>query len=111
MNLERYSPLSRGWKEKMKICQICKESFEDSEIYEYRGFLFCQPHFDEGIKKVDNKRTEVMKVVNASVKSQRTGEFVNNTDKYNINNVAHDGLPIIKVKEPQILKDYEQGEL
>ena len=103
------------------ICQLCKEEIETpdygdgvldkSDVYEYRGFVFHEKCFDEGIKKVDEKRAEVGKIVEASTESQRNGEFVNNTDKYNLNNVAGDGLPIIKIKEPQILKDYENGEL
>lgn len=90
-------------------CQICNNFFDDSDTYEYRGFTFCEQHFDEGIKKVDYKRQEVMDIVESSVHSQRVGEFRNNSDKYNINNVASDGLPTVKVKEPQILKDYENG--
>jgi len=37
------------------------------------------------------------------------GEFVNNRSKYHLGNVAFDGLPIMKVKEPQILQNYENG--
>ena len=95
----------------MNKCQLCKEMFDDSDTYEYRGFLFCQEHFDEGIKRVDEKRDFVMEVTNASTISQRNGEFKNNSKKYNINNVAPDGLPIIKVKEPLVLQEYERGEL
>jgi hypothetical protein len=92
-------------------CQICKDYFDDSETYEYRGFMFCQEHFDEGIKRVDEKRSFVMEVTEKSVMSQRNGEFVNNRQKYNLGNVAADGLPIVKVKEPQVLQEYERGEL
>jgi len=95
----------------MDKCALCKQQFEDSEMYEYRGFLSCQPHFDEVIERVDTKRAMVMETVEASTMSQRRGEFVNNHHKYSRNNVAPDGLPIIKIKEPQILKDYEAGEL
>jgi hypothetical protein len=52
-----------------------------------------------------------MEVTNASTLSQRNGEFKNNSSKYNMGNVASDGLPIIKVKEPQVLQEYERGEL
>jgi len=90
-------------------CQICKQYFEDDEMYEYRGFIACEKHFDELISKVDNKRNQVMETTQKSVNSQRKGEFVNNNNKYNLNNVASDGLPIMKVNEPQILKDYEKG--
>lgn len=90
-------------------CQICKNFFDDSDTYEYRGFTFCEEHFHEGIEKVDYKRREVMEVVDGSTKSQRVGEFRNNSHKYDIHTVASDGLPIGKVKEPQILKDYEDG--
>ena len=93
----------------MNKCEICKKEFEDSDTYEYRGFLFCEPHFDEGIKRVDEKRSFVMEVTEKSIVSQRNGEFKNNPQKYNMNNVASDGLPIMKVKEPQILQDYENG--
>lgn len=95
----------------MNECQLCEELFDDSDTYEYRGFMFCQEHFDEGIKRVDEKRDFVMEVTNASTLSQRNGEFKNNPKKHNINNVAPDGLPIIRVKEPMILQEYERGEL
>jgi len=93
----------------MNTCQTCRKSFDDSETYEYRGFMFCNEHFDEGIEKVDYKRNDVSEVVEHSVKSQRRGEFINNLSKYGHKNVASDGLPITKVTEPQILKDYENG--
>lgn len=91
------------------ICQKCKQEFDLGELYEYRGFEFCEEHFDEGCKRVDEKRQEVMEVTAHSIKSQRNGEFANNRSKYHLGNVAPDGLPIIKVKEPQILQDYERG--
>ena len=91
----------------MNTCQLCKKQFEDSDTYEYRGFIFCEPHFAEGIKRVDEKRSFVMETTEKSVLSQRGGEFVNNHKKYNISNVAGDGLPIVKVKEPLVLQDYE----
>lgn len=93
----------------MEKCQKCKQEFEDSELYEYRGFIFCEKHFEEGQERVNEKRAEVMEVTEKSIESQRKGEFVNNRSKYHLGNVAGDGLPIIRPKEPQILKDYEQG--
>ena len=93
----------------MNTCQICKKEFDDSDTYEYRGFMSCSEHFDELQEKVNYKREQVMEVTEKSIASQRNGEFKNNHTKYNINNVASDGLPIMKVKEPQILKDYENG--
>lgn len=104
---------------KIEICQLCKEEIECpdygdgvldySDLYEYRGFTFHGKCHKEGCKKVDAKRQEVMEVTEYSVKSQRNGEFRNNRSKYHLGNVASDGLPIMKVKEPQILKDYENG--
>jgi cupin superfamily acireductone dioxygenase involved in methionine salvage len=96
-------------------CAICKKSYsnydpdEKHSIYEYRGFLACNEHFDELIKKVDYKRSDVIETVKKTTESQRNGEFKNNYQKYNIHNVANDGLPIMPIKEPQILKDYENG--
>ena len=93
----------------MNKCQICKQMFDDSDTYEYRGFLSCEEHFEELQSKVEDKRNQVMKVTEKSIFSQRNGEFKNNPQKYNIHNVASDGLPIIKVKEPEILREYEKG--
>ena len=68
-------------------CAICGNSYsnfdpdEKHSIYEYRGFLACQEHFDELIAKVDNKRKEVAEVVEHSVQSQRKGAFINNRKK------------------------------
>lgn len=91
------------------MCQICKQSFDLSEMYEYRGFISCQKHFDELCKRVDRKRDEVVETIKSSTRSQRTGEFVNNRKKYHLGNVAPDGLPIIKIKEPYIEKEYRKG--
>lgn len=44
----------------MSKCSVCKQEFEDSELYEYRGALACEPHFDEAIGKRDFERAEVM---------------------------------------------------
>jgi recombinational DNA repair protein (RecF pathway) len=43
-------------------CATCGTTESEDGFYEYRGFVFCQPHFDEGIKKVDYKRGELSKV-------------------------------------------------
>lgn len=90
-------------------CYVCKKQVPDSIAYEYRGAICCEECFDEGCKKRDAQREQVMEITNASVKSQRNGEFINNRKKYHLGNVAPDGLPIMKVKEPQILKNYEEG--
>ena len=92
-------------------CAMCHKKTNGSEAYEYRGFTFCEEHFDEGCERVDEKRSLVMEVTEKSVSNQRKGEFVNNRGKYHLGNVASDGLPVIKPKEPQILKDYEEGKL
>lgn len=93
----------------MNTCAICKQQFDDGDTYEYRGFLSCSEHFDALQERVDTKRQEVVEVTEKSILSQRRGEFVNNRSKYHLGNVAPDGLPIIKPKEPQILQDYENG--
>jgi len=93
----------------MSKCQICNEYFDDSEMYEYRGFLACEKHFDELCKKVDYKKVETMETIKASTDSQRNGEFINNRNKYNTHNVASDGLPVIKIKEPMIEEEYRKG--
>lgn len=90
-------------------CQLCKSMFDDSDTYEYRGFLFCAEHFDEGIKRVDEKRSFVMKTTESSVRSQADGEWHNGG--YKTMKTDAGGRPITKAKEPQVLQEYERGEL
>lgn len=91
-----------------ETCQVCKEKFPLDECYEYRGFIACQKHFDELQERVDSKRNEVMKVADSSVRSQADGEWSNGG--YKNMKVDVSGRPIpTKVKEPQILSDYENG--
>ena len=103
------------------ICQLCKKEIDTpdygdgildySGVYEYRGFSFHEKCFDEGVKKVDEKRCEVMKVTEHSLKSQANGEWYNGGYKY-MKTDPSTGNPVVKTpKEPQILKDYERGDL
>lgn len=99
------------------ICQLCKETIDTpdfgdgvldmSDVYDYRGFTFHEKCFDEGCKKVDYKREEVMEVVDHSVRSQADGEWQNGG--YKTMKTDASGKPITKVKEPMILQDYENG--
>lgn len=99
------------------ICQLCKKQIETpdfgdgildySDLYEYRGFDFHEKCFDEGCKKVDAKRNEVINTVDKSIRSQADGQWHNGG--YKNMKTGSDGKPITKVKEPQILKDYENG--
>ena len=89
-------------------CSVCKKEFPSSLTYEYRGAYACQEHFKEATEKREEERKNVMEITNASIESQRNGEFINNRQKYHLGNVMPDGLPRMKVKEPQILKDYEK---
>lgn len=93
----------------MNTCQICHLRFADSETYEYRGFMFCEEHFEEGIKRVDRKRDFVMETLDKTIKSQRNGEFIHNRLKYHQGNVAPDGLPIIPIKPPMVEEEYRNG--
>ena len=90
-------------------CQLCKELFDDDETYEYRGFMFCEEHFDDGIKRVDEKRSFVMETTEKSIRSQADGEW--NNGGYKTMKTGADGRPITKVKEPEVLKEYEDGKL
>lgn len=93
-------------------CAECGEKIPESHASEYRGRIWCEDKhdFDEQIAKRDFQRQEVMKIVDASTQSQRNAEFKNNPGKYDLHNVAEDGLPIMKVKEPYALKEYERSE-
>lgn len=84
-------------------CPICWKVFMESDMYEYRGFHSCWDCHDLLQEKVNYKRKEVMEITNHSTLSQRNWEFVNNKNT----KLASDWLPIMKIKEPQILIDYE----
>ena len=90
-------------------CDECGKRIPESHASEYRGRKWCEGghDFDEQVAKRDFQRQEVMEELNASVKSQRVGEFLNNRSKYHLGNVASDGLPVIKIKEPLRVQEYE----
>lgn len=90
-------------------CAICGEELSDSEAYEYRGAIACRTHHDEMIQKRDEQRQRVMEVTDKSIRSQADGEWANGG--YKTMKVDAGGRPITRVKEPQILKDYEEGKL
>ena len=90
-------------------CAICGEELSDSECYEYRGVYSCAKDFDELCEKREAQRQNVMEVTEASVRSQADGEWQNGGYKTMKTDAA--GRPITRVKEPLILKDYEEGKL
>lgn len=101
------------------ICQLCKKEietpdfgdgvFDCSDVYDYRGFSFHEKCFKEGVKKVDEKRKEVMEITEQSLKSQISGEWQNGG--YKTMKIDHStGRPLVKnPKQPQKLIDYENG--
>ena len=86
-------------------CQVCKQIKSPHDVYEYKGFKSCSDCFDELCGRVDYEIKEANRIIESSVESQRNGEFINNHKKYDIHDVASDGLPIIKVKEPHVAKE------
>jgi hypothetical protein len=90
-------------------CHQCGRRIPESHASEYRGRVWCEEahDFDEQVSKRDYERAEVIQETKASVKSQRIGEFVHNRGKYHLDNVASDGLPTLKVREPHRLQEYE----
>lgn len=87
--------------------EICGGYFDDSETYEYRGVMACEEHFDELCQKRDAQRQQVIETTQASVRSQADGEWHNGG--YKTMKTDNGGRPITKVREPQTLKDYEDG--
>lgn len=91
-------------------CSICEKILNQSDAYDYRGFIFCQPHLEEGRGKVEHKRKEVMEVAEHSVRSQASGEWQNGG--YKTMKCDNGGRPIpSEIKEPMALQDYENGKL
>lgn len=90
-------------------CAICGGYFDDSETYEYRGVMACEEHFDELIEKRDYQRSQVIETTEHAVRSQADGEW--QRGGYKTMKVDEGGRPITKVREPQSIKDYEDGKL
>lgn len=49
-------------------CYKCKEYFDASDTYEYRGIYSCSTHFDEVIKDRDFQRIELIYEEDAKTK-------------------------------------------
>ena len=49
-------------------CFVCKKQFDDNEIYEYRGEVACDEHFDEMIEARDRQRNGIMAQEDAKTK-------------------------------------------
>jgi len=90
-------------------CSICKKVMNQGDAYEYRSFIFCREHWEEGQEKVEDKRQKIIETTDKMIRSRADGEWHNGG--YKIMKVDANGRPITKVTEPQIVKDYENGEL
>ena len=44
----------------MSKCCVCKNDFDDSEMYEYRGILACSKDFKKATERRDFERAEVI---------------------------------------------------
>jgi len=106
-------------KVKFEICQLCKKPIEIpaygdglydySDAWDYRGFVFHEKCFEEGCKKVDERRDDVITETEHSLNSQRGGEWINGGYK-TMKTDPHTGKPLLKkVNEPAKLKNYEKG--
>ena len=42
-------------------CEKCKEFFESSQVYEYRGVFACSEHFEEVCASRDFQREEIIR--------------------------------------------------
>lgn len=103
---ECYDILEDNWlNPKVYTCAKCKKKISESETYEYRWFHSCSDCFEKLQEDVEYKRKEVMEVIEHSTKSQAWGEWHNGWYKTMKTDIWWN--PITKIKEPQILKDYE----
>jgi hypothetical protein len=101
------------------VCQLCKKEIETpdygdgvldySDVYEYKGFFFHEKCFEEGVKKVNRKRQEVIEETKHSLNSQVNGKWMNGGYK-TMKTDIHTGKPLVKkLRQPQKLTDYENG--
>lgn len=91
--------------EKLK-CSICKEYFDDSDLYEYRGAIACSEHFDQLQERRDGERQQIIDEEN------------HKTERFRGLNLSDDAIgkanrEILKTdieiasKESKRIKDYE----
>lgn len=50
-------------------CCLCKKKMDGYSAYEYRGFVSCDEHFYEVIKRVDAKRSDLIERESAKTAS------------------------------------------
>lgn len=50
---------AEGVEMKEKCC-VCKKYFDLGEMYEYRGMVACEEHFDKAQEMADFKRSEII---------------------------------------------------
>ena len=92
-------------------CAICEKMFDLSELYEYRGVIACEEHFDELQEKRDYQRAEIIED-----NKHRTEPF-RGIDTASDSTIGKANREILKKqidiakKEPERLKNYEKGKL
>ncbi len=91
----------------MKICSICKEEFEDSDIYEYRGAYACSEHFEEAQGKRNFERAEVMEELDHKTKFSKGLNFGDNVIGRANRKLLKPQIEITK-KESMRVRNYER---
>lgn len=88
-------------------CAECGKRIPESHASEYRGRVWCEDEhdFEEQVAKREHERNEVMAELNATVRSQAGGEWMNGG--YKTMKTDRGGNPITKIKEPLRVKEYE----
>jgi recombinational DNA repair protein (RecF pathway) len=92
-------------------CAICGKYFELDDLYEYRGVIACEKHFDELCEKRDYQRTEIMEELNHKTKPFRGLDMADDSTLGKANReILKKEIDIAK-KESLRVKNYEEGKL
>jgi len=92
-------------------CAICRQMFDLSELYEYRGVIACEKHFDELQEKRNYQRAEIIEDNEHRTAPFKGIDTASNTTLGKANKELLSKQIDIAKKEPARLKNYEDGKL
>ncbi|WP_158783714.1 hypothetical protein [Pantoea sp. BAV 3049] len=92
-------------------CCRCKKILDGYNSYEYRGFVSCEEHFDEVIKLVDAKRSDLIERENAKISPLKGLDISPDSVVGRMNRRLLSGAIEVASKEHPIEKEYRTGKL
>lgn len=98
--------------EDMYECCICKNRFDGSDTYEYRGFFSCSEDHEKMIVAVDGKRTELIENASKRTKAFKGLDLSDSTIGKANKNLLKTHIELAEKEGKSKLRiDYENGVL